>query len=69
MVKNIYIYIYFMQLYLSNLLGKNILPNLTNSQEPEPVNESMQEPEPIEIACEKNQEAEPLGKKRAEAAK
>ena len=31
---------------ISSLLGKNIFPNLTNSQEPEPLNEPMQEPEP-----------------------
>ena len=50
---------------------KNILANLTNSQEPEPgVFGSLEpEPEPLEkkpgavAAWEKNQEPEPLGKK------
>ena len=29
--------LYFFQFYISRLWGKNILPNLTNSQEPKPL--------------------------------
>ena len=39
---------------------KNILPNLTNSKEPEPVFFGPLKPEPLE---KKYQEPEPLGKK------
>ena len=55
--------------------GKNILPNLTNSQEQEPVFFGPLEPEPhqkkipgagAEAAWEKNQEPEPLEEKNQE---
>ena len=48
-----------MQFYLTSG-EKNIFPNFTNSQEPEPVLFGPLEPEPLEI---KYQEPEPPGKK------
>ena len=34
--KNILLVLYFLQFYISSLWGKIFMPNLTNSQEPEP---------------------------------
>ena len=62
--------LYFLQFYLTSLRGREFLPNLTNSQEAEPVLFGPLEPEPLEkkipgagAVWEKNQEPEPLEKK------
>ena len=61
--------LYFLQFTLLVCEEKNIFPNLTNSQEPEPGVFDSLEPEPLEkkpgaaAAWEKNQEPEPLEKK------
>ena len=63
--------LYFLQFYLTSFREKNILPNLTNSQEPGVFGSFEPEPEPLEkkpgagagSAWEKNQEPRPLEKK------
>ena len=60
MVKNkplFYLFYIFCSFTLQVSGEKNILPNLTNSQEPEPLEKEYQEPDPL---GEKNQEPEPL---------
>ena len=55
--------LYFLQFYLTNLRGKEyyiIMPTLTNSQEPEPLEKKIKG---AGAAREKNQEPEPLEKK------
>ena len=45
------VFIFFLQIYLILVCGeKNIMPNLTNSQElePDPLENKYQEPEPLE---------------------
>ena len=64
-----YLFYIFLQFYLTSLRGKNILPKLTNSQEPEPGVFGSLEPEPLEKKTKgrsrlgKNLEPEPLEKK------
>ena len=69
--KNIILLVlYFLQFYISNLWGKNISPNWTNSQEPEPHVLGPLEPETLEkinirsqSRLGKNQQPERLEKK------
>ena len=63
----IWLVLYFLQFYISSLRGKkNILPNYTNSREPEP---HVLKPAPLEKKYHEP-ELEPLGKKSgARAAK
>ena len=64
MVKKAIIYLFYIFTYLTSLRGKNILPNLTNSQEPEPV--FLTPCSQSQSRLKKYQEPEPLGKKNQE---